>query len=321
MDSTPRHVEPTTTETAAKTNPKPHFLIPMPDSPYYLWQAEVQATAMHDMGYDATWLVYTLEDYNYKPTHQLESFRRRPGCDVYVTQDWRPLAERTYHASMKPGMVAHYLRHHFPTPWQYMVIDPDVIPTGAVDYPLAGNGIVWGTGTDSYTGEKYLRSKGAWEPLCSLIGVTPDPSAPMLGTGAQMAAEGIDGATWWDIHHMSNTAHTILEAQGKHWNYTGEHPVQAWCAEMYVTQLLLIREGQRVLPHPAMSMVWADGPATGWDTDGFYHCAGVTAPEPGKFCKLNYQTMPPWQAALPELPASSASLRYVEYIRQTGACR
>jgi hypothetical protein len=68
---------------------------------------------------------------------------------------------------------------------------------------------------------------------------------------------------------------------------------------------------------PAMSMVWADGPDTGWDTCGFFHDAGVPSPRPGVFCKATWQTSP--FGSKIHVSQETAGHRYLELIRETGS--
>ncbi len=84
---------------------------------------------------------------------------------------------------------------------------------------------------------------------------------------------------------------------------------------MYVTQLAAIRDGIEPRIDPGMSMVWANGPRTGWESAGFFHDAGQQAEDGAHFCKISHQASP-WGKPLAVSP-DSASAPYVDLIRRT----
>lgn len=275
------------------------FLIPLPDHPFYLWQALVQMHALD--GKDAQWLIYCPSG---KPSGLLAAIMQSGIARIAAWPDWQ--RDGAYHAAMKPWLVGKWL-----TAENYegsvCVIDPDVIPTGNM-LPIAQVGTLTGTDTDSYTGPAYLQSKGCWEALCALVGVDPDLASQMPGIGAQYVFRGLCGAWWEDVAQLSIKAFHLLS----------EHPsdVQVWCAEMYATQLAAIRDGLEVLSDPWMEMVWADGDAQGWQSAAFFHDAGVPEPREGIFCKGSWQHSP-FGRNVPPVDPSTAGFHYLELIRET----
>lgn len=272
-------------------------LIPGTDHPYYLWQVLVQMVSMKDQ--DARWLLYVQRE----PSAWLQRIIDADVGDVVVFEDWE--RDARYNPAMKPWLVGKYLQQHHPID-DILVIDPDVLPTGN-DLPAAREGVIWGTNTDSYTGKGYLEGRAALEPLCDFLGM-PVPER-MVGVGAQYIFKDIPADFWIEVAETSIGAFHMLD---KLPSPDDGYPVQAWCAEMYVTQLLAMKHGYVVQERPEMDMVWANGPAN-WHTYGFYHNAGVTEPDDTHFCKIPFQTgFPPPQ----KVSRSSASFGYVEAIER-----
>lgn len=273
------------------------ILVPVADHPFYLWQALVQMYALR--GQAARWLVYCPTG---TPSPLLAAIMRAGVADVTAWPDWE--RDRSYNPAMKPWLVGRWLEASgYDGPVQ--VLDPDVIPTGrAICEPVPG--ILLGTDTDSYTGPAWLNSKGALDPLCDLVGVRADEARTYLGVGAQYVAHGIPGAWWESVARTSIAAFHLLRGLSA--------DAQPWCAEMYVTQLAAIRDGYRPTIAPDMGMVWADGPATGWETAGYFHDAGVPTPRPGIFCKGAHQS---WPRDVPPVREDTASARYLALIRET----
>jgi hypothetical protein len=275
------------------------IVVPLSDHPYYLWQALVQAVELYKMEIPTTYLVYTQGS---SPSDKLRKIMDSGLADWHVWSDWR--TEKTYNAAMKPALVGKWLianPHHRFTP--ITIIDPDAIPTREPKGVVTPSRWV-GTNTDSYTGADYIKSKpGIWEMLCEVVGVNP-VETHYTGVGAQISSVGQTGEFWETIANKSIIAyHKMLES---------DTDVQAWCSEMYITSLECIRRDIMLLPDPAYSMVWANGPASGWQTCGFYHSAGVTTENNHDFCKLTHQ-LSPWGKSFNVHP-NSASHWYVELI-------
>ena len=275
------------------------ILVPLSDHPYYLWQALVQAVYLRDRGWPVAYLVYCQG----APSDRLRTLMGAGLADWHVWADWR--THKTYNAAMKPWLVGKYLAAH-PDTGPVLVLDPDALPLR--QWPDAVPGVLYGTDTDSYTGPAYLKSKGAWEPLCDLVGVDPGVG-DVPGVGAQYVTD-LPGPWWEAIAELSVVAHRLLSTIPAP---AGDpYPVQAWCAEMYVTQLAAIRDGIRPVAHPDMGMVWANGPRSGWESHGFFHDAGQTAEDGRHFCKITHQSSP-WGKPLAVSP-ESASAPYVDLI-------
>lgn len=279
------------------------ILIPMPDHVSFRWQMLTQITAMEELGLlpNCRWLVYVQNE----PSRQLSDIIDTGVAKIEVWQDWP--RDTRYNGAMKPWLIGKYLSKN--PQWvfrEYEVVDPDVLLLSK-DRITPGNRAVFGTNTDSYTGVKYLKSKDVWEDLCDIVEVDPEYASRFSGIGAQLIWTGLPGSWWEDVARRSITA----------FNYMTEHEsdVQAWCAEMYVTHLSLIRDGRLPAIHPEMEMVWANGGRGALSKARYYHNAGVTEVNSEHFCKLGYKDSQPFHDEIRVSPESASSL-YVDYIRK-----
>lgn len=282
------------------------------DHEYYLWQALVQAYAMDTLGIEMDLLVYHQRG---GPSQRLTALREAmPGATVWTWQDPRPARDKVYNPSMKAWLLARYLEAR-PDAQPFYYLDPDCIFTKAPEeHPAPWHG----SDTDWYTGPGYIKSKGEglWLDLCSLVGVDQERAATYRGIGAQYVIAGTTPRFWDDVARLSLEAYRHMVTTAKKYHpATEQYPVQAWCAEMYVTQLLAIREGLEPPADEAMSFLWANGPASEWDQHMFFHDAGVEKENGRDFCKISHQQSP-WGKAL-EVHPESASARYVDHIRAT----
>lgn len=285
------------------------ILVPMPDHPYYVWQARVQYRELVRQGRAVTYLVYTRG--RRSPSRALK--RALPESAVEWWHDWRTPEQMTYNPAMKPWLVGKWLDK-----WPeaqgdaHLILDPDAIPTEHFEMPRVTEADWAATDTDTYTGTGYLKSKQAWEPLCDALAVD---QTPIRGVGAQVVFSGVDGAFWDDVAQESIRLFHILDDLP---TPPGEgYPVQAWCSEMYVTPLIAGSRGIEMHADPTMSMVWAGDDAEGWERAGFFHNAGVREENGRDFCKLSYQRSDPSRdlARIRRIVSpESASWRFVDML-------
>ena len=296
-------------------------VVPFPDHPYYLWQVLVQAEQFRLSGFrpQVTYLAYLPRT---RESEGLKQFRQESGFDVLVWRDWRPSRDLVYNPAMKPGLIGRWLTEGAEQDrGDLLILDPDALPLHPASprpFKRARRDRWRGTDTDAYTGPAYLKTKNCWELLCEICHVDPDEAARFPGIGAQylVTAEAGSGTFWTEVAELSVEAYRALLRSTPP---EGETPVQAWCAEMYVAQLLMIREGRNPSPDPAMRMVWASDHADLLPGAGFFHNAGVVEAGTGHWWKGAYQTVPPWEHSLvQEVDPGSASTYFLQILDEAG---
>lgn len=286
------------------------------DHDYFLWQCVVQAYWMKQQGMEVTYLLYG------QGSPSVHAKRLSSVADVEFWMDWRQPRERGYNPAMKPWLVGKWLKRRpsavsKPT----LLMDPDVIPTGVHEMPQPTATKWYGTDTDSYTGPGYLRSKGedVWERLCGFVGVDPTTAQAWPGIGAQYVFTGQSSDFWEAVARTSVQAFKWMGRTAKGYTATlpdgtKDFPVQAWCSEMYIMQLEMIRRGIKPTLSPEMDMVWAAGDSADWGTKGFFHNAGVLQSNGRDFNKMAYQYSP-WGKDIHVSP-ESASYRYLQLVKE-----
>ena len=156
-------------------------VVVLPDSPYYLWQALVQAAHLEEQGFT---------DVHHLVHHQ----RRTPSPMLQKMADGVPSVQpvevtdaqwaEQYQPALKPLTLSRWMRAdpaREDVPFFYL--DPDAVFTR----PPERMPPVWhGSDTDWYTGPDYIRSKGEglWEAMCGLAEVDPDMETPLVRRSA-----------------------------------------------------------------------------------------------------------------------------------------
>lgn len=297
------------------------FIIPIPDHPYYLWQALVQIAHLRELGYeqDAHYLIVYFE----RPSPILYRLFESDalGCYLHAYPDTRE--DTTYSASMKPWLMGQFFAQ-FPGEVSsvYHYLDPDCVFTRPMDFEpfLADDNTWYGSGTRSYTGARYIREKGEqlFLDLCAISGVAPeDVLAHDENTiGAQYFVKNADADFWFGIERKSVIAYKHMRDTADQYHPPGhQYPIQAWCAEMYIQQFETIRAGFTPVASDLMQFSWANAPIADWDAKPYFHDAGMTAENGRDFCKVTWQSSPFGKEIT--VSPESASYRYVELIRRT----
>lgn len=291
-------------------------VVVLPDSPYYLWQALVQAVHLEEQGFT---------DVHHLVHHQ----RRTPSPMLQKMADGVPSVQPVevtdaqwaehYPPALKPLTLSRWMRAdpaREDVPFFY--IDPDAVFTR---YPERMPDIWNGSDTDWYTGPDYIRSKGEglWEAMCGLAEVDPEVARVDRGAGAQWVIGDTCADFWEHVAEVAVDIHDLCVATAdRYWPDGHEHPVQAWCAEMYATQLCAIADGHAVVVNPHMNFTWANGKDAEWDDPDtmFFHSAGVPKHNGVDFAKSAFRVFAPFRAR-PHVHTDSASSRYVDVIERT----
>ncbi len=297
------------------------FIIPIPDSPYYLWQALVQMASFRELGYEED-AHYPIVYFGERPSEILlrlwESDDVRASLHAYP--DTR--VDRSYSASMAPWLLAQFFQQ-FPDQVNetYNFLDPDCIFTHAMDFsPFEQDDGCWyGSDTRSYSGADYIRGKSErlFQEICEIADISPDRvlEHDHNSIGAQSFIRGAGPDFWYEVARKSTAAYRHMVDTADVYTPKGQAPIQAWCAYLYVQQYQTILHGYKPVADDRLQFHWANGNADEWDQRAYFHNAGVAAENGRDFCKLSWQSSP-FRKKITVSPAS-ASHRYVELIRRT----
>lgn len=298
------------------------FVIPLPDSPYYLWQALVQMTNFRELGYEDE-AHYPIVYFNDRPSDLLVRLWESDDLRAFLHLYPDTRTETSYSASMKPWLLGKFFEQ-FPAEAQsvYNYLDPDCVFTRPMDFtPLQGDDNVWyGSSTRSYTGAQYIRAKGdqLFLDLCAIAEV--DPSQVLAhdenSIGAQYLIQNAGADFWFSVERKSVAAYRHMVATAGQYHPDGhQYPIQAWCAEMHMQQFETIRAGFVPRATPLMNFCWANGTLEAWDSAPYFHDAGQAVEDGVHFCKITWQSSP-FRKEISVSP-QSASSRYVALIKRT----
>jgi len=297
------------------------FIVPLPDTPYYLWQALVQMASFRELGYeeDAHYLVIYFND---RPSDLLlrlwESDEVRASLHLYP--DTRE--DRSYSASMAPWLLGQFFEQ-FPDleSKTFNFLDPDCIFTHPMDFSPyeQDDGCWYGSATGSYSGADYIRSKGErlFIEICEIAGITPEQvlAHDHNSIGAQSFIRGAGANFWFNVARKSTLVYRHMVDTSDKYNPGGVGPIQAWCAYLYVQQYETILHGYTPIADDRLAFHWANSNAAEWDDRAYFHNAGVVVENGRDFCKITWQSSP-FRKEITVSP-ESASWQYLQLIRRT----
>lgn len=297
------------------------FIVPIPDSKYYLWQQLVQITNFREMGYEENLHIPVIYFGNPSETLLKLSNAKELKCHWHLYPDER--IKKFYTASMKPYLMGKYFEE-FPeeSAFVYNYLDPDCIFTKPMDFtPFLEDDNTWyGSDTYGYTGEKYIKEKGEqlFYDLCNIVGVDPTLMEGKRGweIGAQYFIKNNTPEIWFEIENKSSDAFLYMKQTAKKYHPEGhQYPIQAWCSEMYITQMVALKYGIKLQVTPLMDFHWADHDIKNWFKKPYFHNAGQVKDNGKHFCKITYQSSP-FRKNIKIIP-TSASYNYMQLVKKT----
>jgi len=203
----------------------------------------------------------------------------------------------------------------------YNYLDPDCIFTQPMDFkPFYTEENVWfGSGTKSYTGEKYIKSKGIqlFYDLCDIVGLSPALIEGRTGweVGAQYFIKNNTPELWFEIENKSIDIYEYALKTKDIYHPEGHKSLQAWCAEMYATQMVAIKNGIDLKVSPLMEFMWASHNINNWNKIPYYHNAGQLKDNGKDFFKSGFKTSP-FKKEI-NISQLSASYKYLQLVRKT----
>ena len=306
---------------------KVKFIIPVPDTDYYLWQVLVQANNFKKWGYDIDTHYLIGVVYGSPNPHAL-SIAESPDikAKVHLYVDKREQHEKSYSASLKPYLMYKYFEQY---PWEkdcaYVYLDPDVIFLEEFDFtPYLNDGDWYGSDVASYIDSNYIKQKGGDEFLNEFArhaGISPEVvvSHDKNCIGAQYITKNNTPEYWLGVYKKSAETFNYINTRHSHY-FKKEmiHWLQVWTMEMWITLWELWGKGVLTIPRPEWEFHWANHLVKD-RKHKIFHNAGIADQDQSKtihFAKRAYENKTPFNKDLP-ISKDSLSYLYVLEIKDT----
>lgn len=329
------------------------FISAQPYDQYFLWQVEVQIVNFRkfDISKNMNILVWHPEEAEMterdnKTKKVVRKFMQSPDLS-----GWHKLQEKYPEVKISlykdegvnlglyiPQLRPHILKRHFaanPSLSEGPVFyhDSDIIFNYLPDFQsLLADDINWQSDCSHYLDYNYLRTKEqqgnipeheAIAKLAKIGGVTVDTIKSYTGKtgGAQCILKQVDSDFWADVERQCieirkafffgvqgsfNQKYFASEAAG----------FQSWCADMWALNMALWSRGRVTDITKELDFSWATDSIETYEKKPIFHNAGATRMTPKLFFKGEWIQNSPIGINLPLPPKDSASLKYVEAIKE-----
>lgn len=296
------------------------FIVPFPDTPYYLWQVLVQINNFRKFGYEVD--TYYLVCYF---NNRVSDVAKKIAASDNIKSTFRfypdERTDLTYTASIKPWLMAKFFEE-YPEEKEniFIYLDPDLIFLKPIDWIKYSHDDIWyESDTSSYLNSIYIKSKGEqlFNDMCDIVEISPDLviANDYNCGGAQYVTKNNTCSFWYEVSELSTVLYKYMVDTAKNYQPEGQtYPIQAWTSEMWVTNWIHWRNGGKTRTVKELNFHWANHSIKYLEHD-MYHNAGVTINDGEHFCKIAYQVSPFNKETLGK--ENSISYNYIKEIRET----
>jgi hypothetical protein len=308
------------------------FLSAQPDSPYFIWQLDVQLHNFSKLRI-APENIHVLISYN--PAKGVNSrFSRFISlashlATFYLYPDNR--TKKNYMASIRPHIISqHFFQHPELCDENIFYHDSDIVFTDKLpDFDQLLQDDVWYfSDTRSYLDSKYIKLHGeiVFTEMCNIVGI--DEKLVIQNDdhcgGAQYLLKKTDHHFWNKIerdaedlyNHLRNNKSRYKELYlQEHAGYKSEYrPISNWCADMWALFWNAILH-HTVRISPMLDFCWPHEPLKLWDEMNIFHNAGVLSTESERlFYKSFFTKREPYEEDFSYVPKDVLSSKYTQLI-------
>ena len=296
------------------------FIVPLPDSSYYLWQILVQINNFRRLGYEID-AHYPVCIFNNNPSEILKQLSNSTNIKAHFHLYYDNREDKSYSASMKPWLMAQYFKE-FPEEKDniYIYLDPDVIFLDKMNFSKFIDDDIWyESDTCSYLDSRYIKSKGEqlFYEMCDIVGI---PYEVVLSNdkncgGAQYITKNNTFEFWNEVEKTSVPLYKHMVDTAVKYKPEGDpYPIQAWTSEMWTTNWCLWKNGITTKCVPELDFHWADHKMKELKHT-IFHNAGVVKEDDINFCKTTYQKSP-FRKDI-KISKDSISYKYLLEVKET----
>lgn len=293
------------------------YISVQPPTDYYVWQLEVLDRSLIKNGYDLN--DFTVIFCGNILTKNVIKYRDKNINRVHIIADTR--RDMTYVSSIRPHALAKFCNKN-QIKNSVFYHDSDIVFTKFFDWDsLVKPQISIVSDTISYIGANYVDSKSPelLNKMCGIVGIEPDVvrSKQNQSGGCQyiLPPEIMTYEFWIKVERDSTYLYRLMTGTSK--LYSPQHPIQAFCADMWAVLWNLWLSGIDTEVHPDINFGWSSWGEGMWDKVNIFHLAGVTDNQSGMFFKQDYLNRMPFGDELSTVTKrDTCNWKYCEIIKE-----
>jgi len=308
-----------------------YFISAQPDTPYFIWQLEIQLKNFNDHGIPPSQIHVLI---GYDPDKGLYSgFRQFIPDNAHLARFFAYPDNRNskrYVPSIRPHLLQqHFLQHRFLENNAIFYHDSDILFTSSLPAfdQMLDDETWYLSDTRSYLDSGFIKrhSEQLFSGMCQVLGIDEDlvVSNDANAGGAQALLKQVDHAFWQKIEDDCTSLHEYLHQYNdarflpdRTCNTPDKQPppFPTWCTDMWV---LLWNAFKRtsVRISPKLDFCWPHEPVAFWEKMHIFHNAGVEPADAHQlFYKGYYHQKSPYGEDFSFVSKDILSYKYVQLI-------
>lgn len=294
------------------------FVCCQPDSPYYHWQVKVLLTNFRKHGIEKD-AILIFSNTAKEQSQQLRDLQNKTTARIVYIQDTR--TDFTYIPSVRPHALKKFYYYN-PQIINEDVFyhDCDIIFQSLPDFYKMNEQKVYVSDTISYIGSDYVESKSPelLERMCKIVGINKEivkGNNSNSGGAQYLFKKGTINSDFWNkVEKDCTSLFKLMTITSK--IYSPNHPIQAWCADMWAVLWNIWLTETKTEVHNELSFSWSTSVISQWTKHKIYHNAGVSSSKNNLFCKHEFINTSPFEADLSKVNPAFCSKMYVEAIKE-----
>ena len=292
-----------------------------PATEQYAWQTEVNLETSLRLGYNGNYIDVVAAYDGAIPESWLKLQQKYPYVRFFFYKN--TMEVRNY----QPAIQAHVLAKHFEAHPELkddaiFFHDCDFIFTKYFDFSKFLYDDTWYfSDTVSYVGADYIESKGKGllEGMCSVVGLCACKvrAEKANSGGAQKLMKNVDAAYWREVEEDSVNLYNWLLQEKDKYGDKERNDIQIWTASMWSELWNAWKCKHTVRIPEEFNFTWATDHIAKWDTNSFFHNAGVMDSHNGMFFKGAYVDKHPYGDSL-SLDDQRCSKKYYDIVQEVG---
>lgn len=291
------------------------YLTAQPNTPYFIWQLRVQLSNFENVGIDLknVHILLGYKNQNQECLDFVNEFRLK--TNIYCILDRRQ--DKNYLPSIRHFLISSFLVNNpILQKEDVFLLDSDVLFVSLPNYEelLKDNNYSFFADTQHYLGIEYINSKGKdmLKNMSKIVRVDEElikSNQDNVG-GAQYIFRGMTPEFWDDVYNKSIELFNFLKSD------TNQHPIQAWCADMWVILWKMYQNYNTKISHD-LSFSWATDDYENLFKFPIYHNAGVVNNKnPELFFKGQYIDKNPLKENFDQFSNKYCSYFYIQEIKR-----
>lgn len=302
-----------------------YYISVQPENKYFIWQLYVQVNNFRKLGVEDKMII--IMGYNKKNgiSPEAEELQKKTKARIFFYEDNRANIYKSYIPSIRPFLLKRFFSEN--QDWikgqMWMYHDSDILfrEVPVIDEKFK-YGNVYVSDTSSYLNSKYIKSKSEklFLEMCEIVRISPrmvEENDSNAGGAQYLFNSNVRAySRFWD-KVMKDSVALYKHMENTKQEYSPEHPIQSWTADMWAVLWNLWLTGYKTEVSPELEFSWPTQGINQWEKTKIFHNAGVSGNDKHLFYRGDFMNKFPFDENFDFVDSKYCSIKYVEEILNT----